>query len=154
MATHRFCAIKLPDVLVLFHQPCPVSSLQSSYSKSMWLQRWWVSCFGVQTHLDGALGGGKWRLKLVGLLPVFPSFFRYPGQLGPQLSEGFLERRLLSLKFPPQLGLGAFPCQQVVGSQLLSSLHGLQLALIKGLSLGTNRLVCLSLWKNTLIQTD
>lgn len=54
---------------------------------SMWLKD---QLSGRQVHLDGALCSGEWRLELVGLLPVFPGLVRYPGQLGPQLSEGLL----------------------------------------------------------------
>ena len=92
----------------------------------------------VDTHLDAALSRVEGRVELVGLVPVVPGLVRHPDQLGPQLPEGLLKGRLLTLELPPQLGLGAFPCQQVVGGQLLRSLHGFQLALVKGLSLGTD----------------
>lgn len=88
-----------------------------------------------ETHLDAGLGAAERRLQLVGPLSAVPGLVRHPGQLGPQLAQGLLQRRLLGLELAPQLGLGAFPGQQVVGRELLSPLHGLQLALVEGLSL-------------------
>lgn len=93
----------------------------------------WTLC----THLDVVLSGSEWSLELVRFVPVLSGLVRHLGQFCPQFSEGFLQRRLLSLKLPPQLGLCAFPCQQVIGGQLLSPLHGFQLALIESLSLWT-----------------
>ena len=76
-------------------------------------------------------------LELVGPLAVLAGLLRHPGQLRPELPQGLLEGRLLGLELPPQVRLGVLPRQQVVGAQLLGSLHGLHLALVEGLCLWT-----------------
>ena len=79
---------------------------------------------GLCPYLDVVLGCGEGDLELLSLLPVVPRLLLHALQLGPQLAQGLLQRRLLRLELPPQLGLGLLPRQQVVGGQLLGSLHG------------------------------
>ncbi len=83
----------------------------------------------------------KRRLQSVGLVPAFSRLVLSSVEFRTEFTKGPLKRRLLHLKFLPQLHLSPLPGQQVLCGELLRSPHGLQLAFIEPLSLSQLGLV-------------